>query len=76
MPLNVDDPWQFTTRRSLTERVLACVDPDDDELWWQRVVDRLAELGVDVDIARVRSAPYRVEFGPVLDAVLRQREWQ
>ena len=72
-PVVVNDPWQFTTRRSLTTDVLACVDPDDDDLWWRWLVDRLAELGVNVDVAAVRSVPYRVEFGPVLDGELRQR---
>ena len=53
--------------------MLARVDPDDDELWWRWLVDRLAELGFNVDVAAVRSVPYRVEFGPVLDGELRQR---
>ena len=74
LPVDVNDPWQFRTRQSLTRSVLACVDPDDDESWWRWLIERLAELGVDdVDMAAVRSVPYRVEFGPVLDGELRRR---
>jgi hypothetical protein len=68
------DPWRFTTRESLTKAVLACVDPEDEEQQEQWLVDRLAELGVDVDVAAVREMPYRVEFGPILEDRLRQRD--
>ena len=73
--VNVDmtDRWQFVTRQSLTESVLACVDPDDGEQWYEWVRARLCELDVDVDLASIRAAPYRVEFGPVLDGELRKR---
>ena len=64
-------PWQFTTRRSLAADVLACVDPDDDE--WRRMVDRLAELVVNVDVVCGLLVSYRVDFGPVLDVELRRR---
>ena len=73
IPFDLSDPWQFVTRQSLTAEVLAYVDPDDEESWWRWLVDRLAELGVDVDMAAVRSVPYRVEFGPILDGELHRR---
>ena len=68
------DPWRFTTRESLTKSVLACVDPDNDEQQERWLVDRLAELGVDLDVAAVRGVPYRVEFGPILAGRLRLRD--
>lgn len=70
---DVSDPWHFSTRQSLTTDVLACVDPDDDESWRRWLVVRLAELGVNVDVAAIRSVPYRVEFGPILDGQLHRR---
>ena len=73
VPFDLSDPWQFETRETLTESVLACVDPDDDEQWYEWVVDRLGELDVVVDAASVSAAPYRVEFGPLLDGELRKR---
>ena len=73
VPFDLSDPWQFETRKTLTKSVLACVDPDDDEQWYEWVVDRLGELDVVVDAASVRAAPYRVEFGPLLDSELRKR---
>lgn len=58
----VSDPWRFETRASLTRGVLAAVEPDDAELWFDWVVERLHALGVEVNPASVRAAPYRVEF--------------
>lgn len=59
----VSDQWRFTTRESLTERVIAALDPDDDQEWYRWVVERLSSRGMDVDPASVEEAPYRVEFG-------------
>ena len=73
VPFDLSDPWQFETRQTLTESVLACVGPDDDEQWYEWVVARLGELDVVVGAASVRAAPYRVEFGPLLDSKLRKR---
>ena len=66
-PIDITDPWQFETRQTLTKSVLAVVDPDDDEEWYEWVRARLGELDVEVDSAPIRAAPYRVEFGPLLD---------
>ena len=73
IPFDSSDPWQFETRETLAKSVLACVDPDDDEQWYEWVVDRLGEMDAVVDAMSVRAAPYRVEFGPVLDGELRKR---
>lgn len=59
----VSDPWRFETRESLTRSVIAALDPDDDQEWYEWVVERLGSLGIEVDPASVEAAPYRVEFG-------------
>lgn len=71
--VDMTDRWQFVTRQTLTKSVLACVAPDDDEQWYEWVRARLGELDVDVDLASIRTAPYQVEFGTVLDGELRKR---
>ena len=57
------DQWRFTTRESFTESVIAALDPDDDQEWYDWVVGRLHTLGIEVDPGSVETAPYRVEFG-------------
>ncbi|MDE0603895.1 MAG: hypothetical protein OXI18_05765 [bacterium] len=59
----VSDPWRFETRESLTRDVIAALDPDDDQEWYERVVERLGSLGIEVDPISVEAAPYQVEFG-------------
>ena len=59
----VGDQWRFTTRESITRDVIAALDPDDDQEWYDWVVERLHTLGIEVDPASVETAPYRVEFG-------------
>ncbi len=59
----VSDPWRFETREGLTRRVIAALDPDDDQEWFEWVVGRLDSLGIEIDPASVEAAPYRVEFG-------------
>lgn len=60
------DPWRYTTRASLTQSVLAAVEPDDDQEWFEWVVERLRSLDIEVDPASVCTAPYQVEFGDSL----------
>lgn len=59
----VSDPWRFETRKSLTRDVIAALDPDDDQEWYEWVVERLGSFGIEVDPASVEAATYRVEFG-------------
>ncbi|MCY3911613.1 MAG: hypothetical protein OXF99_08855 [bacterium] len=58
----VSDPWRFETLESLTRSVVAALEPDDDQEWYEWVVVRLGSLGIEVDPASVEAAPYRVEF--------------
>jgi len=73
LPFDYTDPWVTTTRAGLTETLLGVLEPDGDESWYQRLAERLAENGINVDIADVESAPYRIEFGPILENELRRR---
>lgn len=61
--ISSSDPWRHTTQASLTQSVLAAVQPDDDLYWFEWVVERLRSFGIEIDPASVRAAPYRVEFG-------------
>ena len=59
----IGDQWRFTTGQSLTGDVIATLDPDGRQEWYDWVVDRLRTLGIEVDPGSVVTAPYQVEFG-------------
>ena len=69
----VSDPWRFETRESLTESVIGALEPDDDQEWYEWVVERLRTLGAEVDPRSVEGAPYRVEFGSGVLEELKRR---
>ena len=57
------DPWTYETADRLKQSVLAAIEPDDPEQEAQDIADRLRAAGVEVDLASVRAASWRVEFG-------------
>ena len=57
------DPWTYKTADSLKQSVLAAIDPADPEQEAQDIADRLRSAGIEVDLASVRAASWRVEFG-------------
>ena len=57
------DPWTYKTADRLKDSVLAAIDPDDPELEAQDIAGRLRSAGFVVDLASVRAASWRVEFG-------------
>jgi hypothetical protein len=65
------DTWAFLTLEGLESSVLTTVLPDDDdgeEHPWERLADRLGELGVEVTPQQLRQVPYEVEFSERLRA--------
>ena len=73
LPFDVSDPWLGVTRERLTKNVMATLDPDDDEQHHRWLVDRLAELGVAVEVEVVATLPFRVELGQLLEDELCKR---
>ena len=74
-PINSSDSnWKVATGHELTIEAILMLDPGDDGLWMEWVVERLGFLGVDVDPVSVRAAPFHVEFGPRVRHELRQRK--
>ena len=74
-PMNSPDSnWKVATGHEFTIEAIVMLDPGDDELWMEWVVERLGFFGVDVDPVSVRAAPFRVEFGPRVRHELRQRK--
>ena len=67
--------WETANGRKLSQEVILLLDPGDDELWMEWVVERLGFFGVGVDPASVHAAPFRVEFGPRVQHELRQRKF-
>ena len=74
-PMNSPDSnWKVATGHELTIEAIAMLNPGDDELWMEWVVERLRFFGIDVDSVSVRAAPFHVEFGPRVRHELRQRK--
>ena len=69
-----DSSWKMATGHELTIEAIAMLNPDDDELWMEWVVERLRLFDIDVDPVSVRAAPFHVEFGPRVQHELRQRK--
>ena len=69
-----DGPWKLITGRELTKQTILVLDPDDEVLWMEDVIEELRLCGINVDPASVHAAPFRVEFGPRLQSELRQRK--
>lgn len=67
--------WKVADGRDLTKEAILMLDPGDDEVWMEWVVERLRFLGIDVDPASVHAAPFQVEFGPRVRHELRQRKF-
>ena len=67
--------WKVADGRELTKEAIMILDPGDDEVWMEWVVERLRFLGIDVDPASVHAAPFQVEFGPRVQHELRQRKF-
>ena len=66
--------WKVATGHELTIEAIAMLNPGDDELWMEWVVERLHFFGIDVDPVSVRAAPFKVEFGPRVRHELRKRK--
>ena len=74
-PMNSPDSnWKVATGHELTIEAIAMLNPGDDDLWMEWVVERLRFFGIDVDPVSVRAAPFQVEFGPRVRHELRQRK--
>lgn len=70
-----DSPWELLSGRALTKQVMLVLEPDDDRCWIEDVVSDLAGVcNADIDRDSVQAAPYRVEFGPLLQQALRIRK--
>ena len=69
-----DSSWKVATGHELTIEAILMLDPGDDELWMEWVVERLRFFSIDVDPVSVRAAPFHVEFGPGVRHELRQRK--
>lgn len=70
-----ESPWKIASGREMTRSTILTLDPDEDDWeWLEWVVERLLQLGFEVDPISVHAAPYRVEFGPLLQHELRQRK--
>ena len=69
-----DSSWKVATGHELTIEAIVMLDPGDDELWMEWVVERLHFFGVVVDPVSVRAAPFQIEFGPRVRHELRQRK--
>ena len=67
--------WKVADGRELTKEAILILDPGDDEVWMEWVVERLRFLGIEVDPASVHAAPFQVEFGPRVQHELRQRKF-
>ena len=75
-PNTPESRWRIANGREIVKMAILILDPDDNDDWERWVTQELRRVGADVDAASVHAAPYRVEFGPALDAALRQREGQ
>ncbi len=74
-PINSPDSnWKVATGHELTIEAIVMLDPGDDDLWMEWVIERLRFFGVAVDPVSVRAAPFHVEFGPRVQHELRQRK--
>lgn len=69
-----DSNWKVATGHELTIEAIVMLDPGDDDLWMEWVIERLRFFGVAVDPVSVRAAPFHVEFGPRVQHELRQRK--
>lgn len=65
--------WRLANGRELTRQTIMMLDPRHNDEWEDWVVERLRTLDVDIDLASVHAAPFRVEFGPRVQHELRQR---
>lgn len=70
-----DSPWELLSGRALTKQTMLVLEPDDDRLWINEVVNELARVcDADIDRDSVQAAPFRVEFGPLLQQALQIRK--
>ena len=69
-----DSPWKHITGRELTTQAILVLEPDDNVLWMEWVIEELLLSGIDVDPASVHAAPFHVEFGPRVQRELRQQK--
>ncbi len=75
-PLNTpDSQWASANGHQLANEAILMLDPDDndDNDDWERwIVEELRQVGIEADPTSVHAAPYRIEFGPRLQDMLRQ----
>jgi len=73
-----NNPWKVAIGRELTKEALLMLNPvlrpGEGDAWIEWVTERLRRLGVNVDLASVHAAPFRIEFGPRVQHELRQRK--
>ncbi len=64
--------WAIANGRNQANSAILILDPDDDDDWERWIIEELHKADIEVDPASVHAAPYRVEFGPRLQDMLRQ----
>ncbi len=75
-PNTTTSRWQIANGREITKMAHMILHPCDDDEWERWIVEELRQVGIEVDRASVHAAPYRVEFGPSLQDMLRRPKQQ